>query len=218
MAIIKINNNAIDLNAAEIPNLDAAKITTGQFADSKIADVASSKITGTITPSDATVTVAKLASDVTQGITEADQWRLTSNLSGSGGVLTSNLERVDTPADPHLGTGMSESSGIFSFPSTGIYLIQAQGYFNANADLGYVGINMEVTTDNSSYSSQSQGQNWISSGTTRYINTYVSLLLKVSNTTNTKIRFNVNSAGTVTTSGSTNVTYTGFTFLRLGDI
>ena len=61
MAIIKINNNAIDLNAAEIPNLDAAKITTGQFADAKIADVASSKITGTITPSDATVTTAKIA-------------------------------------------------------------------------------------------------------------------------------------------------------------
>ena len=66
MAIIKINNNAIDLDAAEIPNLDAAKITTGQFADAKIADVASSKITGTITPSDATVTTAKIADgDVT---------------------------------------------------------------------------------------------------------------------------------------------------------
>ena len=61
MAIIKINNNAIDLDAAEIPNLDAAKITTGQFADAKIADVASSKITGTITPSDTTVTLAKMA-------------------------------------------------------------------------------------------------------------------------------------------------------------
>ena len=35
MAIIKINNNAIDLDAAEIPNLDAAKITTGQFADAR---------------------------------------------------------------------------------------------------------------------------------------------------------------------------------------
>jgi len=84
--------------------------------------------------------------------------------------------------------------------------------------LAYVGINVEVTTNNSSYSSQSQGQNWLGSGANRYINTYVSLLLKVANTTNTKVRFNVNSAGTVTTSGSTGVTYTGFTFLKLGDI
>ena len=61
MAIIKIGNPAIDLDAAEIPNLDTSKITTGQFTDSRIADVASAKITGTITPSDNTVTTAKLA-------------------------------------------------------------------------------------------------------------------------------------------------------------
>ena len=29
MAIIKVRNPAIDLDAAEIPNLDASKITTG---------------------------------------------------------------------------------------------------------------------------------------------------------------------------------------------
>jgi hypothetical protein len=37
MAIIKIRNAAIDLDAAEIPNLDAAKITTGTFADARIS-------------------------------------------------------------------------------------------------------------------------------------------------------------------------------------
>ena len=36
MAIIKINNNAIDLNAAEIPNLDASKITTGTLSADRI--------------------------------------------------------------------------------------------------------------------------------------------------------------------------------------
>ena len=37
MAIIKVANRAIDLDAAEIPNLDASKITTGTFADGRIA-------------------------------------------------------------------------------------------------------------------------------------------------------------------------------------
>jgi hypothetical protein len=37
MAIIKINNNAINLDAAEIPNLDASKITTGTFNDARIS-------------------------------------------------------------------------------------------------------------------------------------------------------------------------------------
>jgi len=36
MAIIKIRNTAIDLDAAEIPNLDASKITTGSIADARI--------------------------------------------------------------------------------------------------------------------------------------------------------------------------------------
>ncbi len=36
MAIIKVANRAIDLDAAEIPNLDASKITTGNFDASRI--------------------------------------------------------------------------------------------------------------------------------------------------------------------------------------
>jgi hypothetical protein len=36
MAIIKIRNPAIDLDAAEIPNLDASKITSGSIADARI--------------------------------------------------------------------------------------------------------------------------------------------------------------------------------------
>jgi len=163
-------------------------------------------------------TAARLKTYIGSGLSEVDQFRLSSNLTTSGGVITANLERVDTPDDPHLGTGMSESSGLFSFPSTGIYLIQAQGYFFANVSAAYVGINVEVTTNNSSYSSQSQGQNWLLTGASRYINTYVSLLLKVANTTNTKVRFNVNTDAEIVTSGATGVTYTGFTFLKLGDI
>ena len=50
MAIIKIGNPAIDLDAAEIPNLDTAKITTGTLADARVPDLNASKITaGTIT-------------------------------------------------------------------------------------------------------------------------------------------------------------------------
>ena len=48
MAIIKIKNQAIDLDAAEIPNLPASKITSGTFTDARIADLAAAKLTGTI--------------------------------------------------------------------------------------------------------------------------------------------------------------------------
>ena len=49
MAIIKVANRAIDLDAAEIPNLDASKITSGTFADARLS---ASSVTQHSTPFD----------------------------------------------------------------------------------------------------------------------------------------------------------------------
>ena len=57
------------------------------------------------------------------GITMADQWRITSDFNvTSFAYVTSNWERNDDDGYGKIGTGMSESSGEFSFPSTGVYL------------------------------------------------------------------------------------------------
>ena len=55
------------------------------------------------------------------GITEADVWRLNSDASTSNTrtVISSNLERADNTMATYIGTGMSVSSGIWTFPSTG---------------------------------------------------------------------------------------------------
>ena len=67
--------------------------------------------------------VADAAMATVNGITEVDQWNLTANKT-SNGDITSNLTRnsFSGSACP-LGTGMSQSSGVFSFPSTGKYLV-----------------------------------------------------------------------------------------------
>ena len=52
-----------------------------------------------------------------------DQWRLTSSFTADAEPITSNLERVDTGGQGTLGSAMTESSGIFTFPSTGKYRI-----------------------------------------------------------------------------------------------
>ena len=62
MAIIKIRNAAIDLDAAEIPNLPASKITSGTFTDARIADLSATKLTGSI--SDARLPANALNSNV----------------------------------------------------------------------------------------------------------------------------------------------------------
>ena len=60
------------------------------------------------------------------GITMADQWRITSDFNvTSFAYVTSNWERNDSDGYGKIGTGMSESSGEFSFPSTGVYLVRS---------------------------------------------------------------------------------------------
>ena len=68
MAIIKVGNSAIDLDAAEIPNLDASKITTGNFDASRI---------GSGTFADARLS----SSSVTQHVTQTDLQPIKSDIS-----------------------------------------------------------------------------------------------------------------------------------------
>jgi hypothetical protein len=99
----------------------------------------------------------QVASGVTNnlGITEADQWRVTANftnaVNGADEVITSNWERADTSDFEKIGTGLTESSGIFSFPSTGKYYINAHSWFYQIVQASGLHFKIFVTTDNSSY-------------------------------------------------------------------
>ena len=119
--------------------------------------------TNTIAPSTGTTLTLGESGDTVQvgtgvtasgfgGITEADQWRLTANSNtGSNADLTSNWERNDGTGATYIGTGLTESSGIFSFPSTGKYLINAQFAAQMEANDTNVEVEFKVTTNNSSY-------------------------------------------------------------------
>jgi len=163
---------------------------------------------------DGAVTAAKLFSGFANGITVADQWRLTSDRS-TNGVFT-NLEQVDNSGFSNLGTAMSESSGVFTFPSTGIYLIIVDSFIGIN---GYdnIAILYEVTLDDSSFAtlgliSQGNDENLVDgqmSGTA---------MIDVTDTTQVKVRFSGSSIGAGSSiRGDTSRNETTFTFIRLGD-
>ena len=57
MAIIKVRNPAIDLDAAEIPNLDASKITSGTFANNKLTGSGAITINGSSVALGASTTI-----------------------------------------------------------------------------------------------------------------------------------------------------------------
>ena len=63
-------------------------------------------------------------------------WRVTTSFTGNADPISSNWERNDTaPCLSYLGSQMTESSGVFTFPSTGIYLIIHEQNYKHNSFL-----------------------------------------------------------------------------------
>ena len=156
----------------------------------------------------------------TNGITQADMWRLTTNLDLTPAVtdLTfSNLERVDTGNFGYIGTGMTQSGGVFTFPETGIYLINAcaVGYNNASASQ-YIQLIISTTTDNSTYYQGTYTYTSLSASN-YYFGVHGSTFFDVTNTSTHKVKFEASSNNTPRVFGSTAVNHTYFQFIRLGD-
>ena len=78
-----------------------------------------------------------------------DQWTVESSSSADGytsNILDSWARSSITGAGAYL-TGMSHSSGVFTFPKTGIYRIDFKFGYYASADRRWVGANMELSTN-----------------------------------------------------------------------
>jgi len=160
-------------------------------------------------------TLQNNGSALISGITEADQFRLTADIVGTNAVISSNLERVDDASFSKIGTGMSVSSGIFSFPSTGLYQILVKmSAYAPSVDNYYV--ETYATINNSSY--DKIGRVGGSSDNSYENGQSESLFVNVTNTTNVKVKFQTDSlAGSSGVLGDTNYNRTTFTFIRLGD-
>lgn len=156
-----------------------------------------------------------------EGITMADMWRLTTDFSsGTGAFITSNLERADTDGWSVLGSGMSESSGVFTFPEAGYYLITYKTLMthNASSTARSNGGSIYGTVDNSTYTEISRSQASFDNNTdgVAFNSTSTTILFDCVNTTNYKVKFDYfSSDSAITLKGSTSRQDTGMTFVRL---
>ena len=153
-----------------------------------------------------------------QGITEAQQWRLTTDFTGDAIPIASNWEIVDTTGQGYLGTGMTQSSGIFTFPSTGIWFVQFTVSYNQSGGTDtLLESNISVTINNSSFTDQCRCFTELgASGENQSVDT--STMIDVTDTSNVKVRFNVSSnASSNTVRGASGNNQTFVTFIRLGD-
>ena len=153
------------------------------------------------------------------GITEADEWRITSDYTGTSAFLTANWSRVSGNFDK-IGTGMSQSSGLFAFPSTGIWLVSFQCLaYSYDTSYNYIGGSIRDTTDNgSNFGTGVEQFTWMASGANRYVTCgLMQFMFDVTDVSTHKVRFFVESQSSVRwlSSGSKNFTYA--TFIRLGD-
>jgi len=154
------------------------------------------------------------------GITQADNWRITANFAGKGHI-TSNWERNDNLSS-YIGSGVSESSGTFTLPSTGIYLVTAQSYVEATGgSVIYAGIRIFGSSDGNNFDAISQNYDSVASSGSFHMSMNCSAIYDVTNTSNNKIRLvtdhSRSTASDVTYAGNTNINYTALTFIRLGD-
>tara|TARA_R100001198_G_C5183095_1_gene178876 strand:- start:273 stop:953 length:681 start_codon:yes stop_codon:yes gene_type:complete len=133
-------------------------------------------------------------SGISAGVSQIDQWYVTSNFTGSVNPISSNLARY-TSAGGYLGGGMTQSSGTFTFPSTGFWKIDVEGTvtrIEAGRQSRHQEINILATTNNSSYSTISQAQAGYFDNYNagyRYIGCFSSVVFDCTDTSTHKVRF-----------------------------
>ena len=216
-------------------------------------------LSGTITPSDNTVTLAKMAPGTdgniisydasglpvaiatgndgqvltsagagaqpafetlpVGGITEVDMWRLSTYYTGYQDPINANWERADTSGFSYKGTGLTQSSGVFSFPSTGFWKIDFNWSGNSQTDTRNIGAGISATENNSSYINLGYNSTFLqrTNSDATYLSININVIFKVDNITTHKIRF-WGGAANINAAPDTNAQVVGFTCFRLTDI
>ena len=153
---------------------------------------------------------------ISAGISMMDMWRITNDNNVTGDAdIDSHWERADT-FFAQIGSGMSESSGVFTFPQTGIYLIMVQAA-TYGSNHYYAGFFTQVSTDSGgSYSNFTYcyGNHKGGSG---YNNLFVNGILDVTDASTFRMKMRAHTPGNLQFSGDTNAHRTGITFIRIGD-
>ena len=151
-------------------------------------------------------------------LTEVDNWQLTANIT-SDGDITSNLQRMVGDAVGYKGTGMTVSSGVFTFPSTGLWEVIVHANFEINNDPS-AEISIKACTDGSSFSRVGAAAIGNRSATGAHYYLFdSSQFIDVTDTSQVKVMFASSSlASNSTIYGGTGASYsTSFRFIRLGD-
>ena len=145
-----------------------------------------------------------------------DQWVIESDVAATNDVLTTWTRSSLSDAAPYL-TGMSHSSGVFTFPKTGIYRVDYKLGYYKNDNRRYVGAVMELSTNSGgSYADLSRSYTSIyEDSSNAFGTTYVTTNLDVQNASTYRIRFKAIADSSVTVYGANDDVRTTVIFERI---
>lgn len=144
-----------------------------------------------------------------------DTFGVSGDLSSTGDITSFSAIADGDGAIHNIGSSITESSGVFSFPETGIYKVE----FWARIDYTYssnINLNIKATTNNSSYNTIASGPTAAGGnddGVRQF--PYVAAYIDVTDVSNVKIKFNTSgnyrTYTRVRANGTSNETYVRFT-------
>jgi hypothetical protein len=210
------------VSAANLTALNGSQVTSGTLPMARLSgtlpalngSALTSLTSGNLSGNLPAISGASLTG-ISSNPTVVGHWRVTSNFSGDAFPIASNWEESDRSYE-RVGSAMTQSSGVFSFPSTGKYLIMYQMSVNLSSSEGEPHTIIDISTNGgSSWAGLTRSS---SGGTEDYGGCFVTGYVDVTNVSNIKVQFVQDfTAGASIVHGDTDITYTGVTFIRLGD-
>ena len=155
------------------------------------------------------------------GIGMADSWKIANSQvisADTDTVVNAGWTRNSTEYS-QIGTGLTESSGVFTFSQTGIYLINSMAQVADATDMRYIAWDIEYSTDSgSNFSDLTKTYTFIktTSGATTFSNINASISIDVTNISTSRLRFVIGGDEQFTLSGNASSFRTGFQIIRLG--
>ena len=202
--------------------IDVTKGITGTIAEANLPTIPVTKggtgltsgTSGQFLKFTGTTTVASAAS----GINQFDVWGLSStNTVSSGEQTLTGWGRLTSRSRGTEGSAMTESSGVFTFPVTGKYLIMGNFYFDGYTSTHYRGIQLKNNSNQVLQVSYTHGQG--SNPSWHHGCVSLNTILDVTDTThdNCKVKFMPNSGGATTWAGSSDDGQATMLFIKLAD-
>ena len=169
--------------------------------------------------------VADATMATVNGITMCDTWVVTTAFTNtSGNAVTSNWYNISTQNSLYggIGSSMTESSGVFTFPSNGIYLVYhsffGQSEYTTGIASAYAGAEQYLSTDSGSNFNFRQGSYNSAYGAGSHFTVEGYVVYDITDFSTHRLRFHVSSQNLTKYFGSgTTSKQCGATFMKLGE-